>query len=488
MRPPRLLARRRFRPLVRVLVSPAATCRLGQFRPLALVLRRTRTRVPPAPAPTLVANDGVHVTIAPRLQWHLHLHQHLHHDDHRHRHQHRDLQVVPLTQRLSPARARPLSVLISRVSGLDYRRRAQSVPAIRLTVSAPQTSGGIERSVGASVPPRPHRSGLRSPPPPITSTGRIDDQDRNLQVVMRPRSAVWSGAAGPSPLVAGPSPLVAGPSPLVAGAPAPRRFSRGRALIRAPFGSDGQPASELRHLRAGLAAGRMRRMPAAGSTTTEAVERPRRAAATRPPVPVTTHLRAFARSSGPGPHLDRGGTSRPTRRSPDPDRGRAVPPPVLTSLSGFAAVANRAADRARPLLDLRWPWTGGPGTSSLRIRGLWASSRAGGSGMWSRVGGPGTSSRIGAPWALSRAGGPGIATIVPAPAPRWRAPERSVFPASITFRRTADAHTDRPAQPLERVASAPPPPVRVDIDRISDEVIRRMERRSRVERERRGLL
>jgi hypothetical protein len=63
-----------------------------------------------------------------------------------------------------------------------------------------------------------------------------------------------------------------------------------------------------------------------------------------------------------------------------------------------------------------------------------------------------------------------------------------VFPASITFRRTADAQTDRPAQPPERVASAPPPPVRVEIDRISDEVIRRIERRSRIERERRGLL
>jgi hypothetical protein len=69
-----------------------------------------------------------------------------------------------------------------------------------------------------------------------------------------------------------------------------------------------------------------------------------------------------------------------------------------------------------------------------------------------------------------------------------RDPERPVSPSPITFRRAGNAQADRPAQPPARPVNTPSPPVRVDIDRISEEVIRRIERRSRVERERRGLL
>jgi hypothetical protein len=63
-----------------------------------------------------------------------------------------------------------------------------------------------------------------------------------------------------------------------------------------------------------------------------------------------------------------------------------------------------------------------------------------------------------------------------------------VSPAAITFRRTAEARGERVPQPPERAVSATPAPARVDLDRITEEVIRRIERRSRIERERRGLL
>ena len=95
---------------------------------------------------------------------------------------------------------------------------------------------------------------------------------------------------------------------------------------------------------------------------------------------------------------------------------------------------------------------------------------------------------MGDPGASSQTRGPGTATVVQALAIRRRDPERPVSAAPITFRRPASAQADRAAPAPGRAASAPPPPVRVDIDRLSDEVIRRIERRSRIERERRGLL
>ncbi len=143
-------------------------------------------------------------------------------------------------------------------------------------------------------------------------------------------------------------------------------------------------------------------------------------------------------------------TLRPPRTGRAVGERRAAPEagPVRTS---SLTTIDAVAPSHRPLLGLRLPRTGSPGTSSSR-------------------------------------GGSGISTVVRALAPDRRDPERPVPPAPITFRRTANAQADRPAPPPARAVSEPPPPVRIDIDRFSDEVIRRIERRSRIERERRGLL
>jgi hypothetical protein len=253
-------------------------------------------------------------------------------------------------------------------------------------------------------------------------------------------------------------PGVAGPSSHAAAASASARIIRGRALVVSSHGSGGQPASALRLPRAGGTVGERRAVagpglaPAPGTMMRlDAAAPPRRAAPTRAPVPVSARLRSFGRFPGASPRNAPADTSGPMRPRPDPDRGRALPPPALTARSALAPIANRMAERGRLYPGLRSSRADRPGTSSP-------------------------------------SGGPATLTVVQALATRRCDPERPVSPAPITLRRATHAQTDRPAPPPARAASAPPPPVRVDIDRLSDEVIRRIERRSRIERERRGLL
>jgi hypothetical protein len=384
MRRPRLIGVPRFRPITRV-PAPAPAARLpSRFRPLAMVFRRSRTRWPTAPAPTLVATDGTRITIAPRLRWHLHLHQHLH---------------LHVPQPL-PDRAKTAAVLNGRATRLAFWRRAQPARTVRLTATCSRTGGDSGRMLASVAPFCRHQSQSHPLPQPVSAAmAGIVHRSPNLHDSRRPRLLGWRSTAKPSPQ---------------AGASTSGQIGQGQLLVTGTLGGGGQSTRELRLARS---AGAHRAAPGTvlatglSTPTIYALEQRSRAAAT-----------ALAGQAAP--------------------KQRTVPVPAVTSASAFIAASNRAMNRSRSLLGLY----------------------------------------------LSRTGGPRSATVVPGRASDRREAERPVSPAAITFRRTAEARGERVPQPPERAVSATPAPARVDLDRISEEVIRRIERRSRIERERRGLL
>jgi hypothetical protein len=74
--------------------------------------------------------------------------------------------------------------------------------------------------------------------------------------------------------------------------------------------------------------------------------------------------------------------------------------------------------------------------------------------------------------------------------PGWQRSVRhakpSVLPVEVVYRAAGTAPVPPASPAMMTPAAAPAPPVRIDVERISGEVMQRIEKRLRIERERHG--